>query len=41
MGLSLEWIILIGALLLVGLVVFVHRLGAALSHPSKAGPTAR
>jgi undecaprenyl-diphosphatase len=41
MGLSLEWIILIGALLLVALFAFVHRLGAALSRPSKAGPTGR
>jgi len=36
MGLSLDWIIVVGALLLVVLFVFVHRLGAALSRASKA-----
>jgi len=34
MGLSLEWIFLIGALLLVVLFVFVHRLAARLSRPT-------
>lgn len=39
MGLSLEWIFLIGALLLVVLFVFVHQLAASLSRPPKAEST--
>jgi undecaprenyl-diphosphatase len=35
MGLSIEWIFLIGALLLVVLFVFVHQLAASLSRPKK------
>lgn len=34
MGLSLEWIFLVGALLLVVLFIFVHRLAARLSRPA-------
>ena len=39
MGLSLEWIFLIGALLLVVLFIFVHQLAASLSRPPKSEPT--
>jgi len=39
MGLSLEWVFLIGALLLVVLFVFVHQLAASLSRPAKAEST--
>ena len=39
MGLSLEWIFLIGALLLVVLFVFVHQLAASLSRPPKPQST--
>lgn len=39
MGLSLEWIFLIGALLLVVLFIFVHQLAASLARDSKTEPT--
>ena len=39
MGLSLEWIFLIGALLLVVLFIFVHQLAASLARDSKTEPS--